>query len=200
MADNRNEQLIRIFRIVDFLANSRFGKTIQEIHSHLIDHGCNVTDRTVRRDIKALESVLAPMTEVKDENGSSRYHIEPNSIFSQQFVMTPKALLALYLTKGLASNYKASPFSADLDEMFLTVEGCLNERASNFFRELSKAAQVSDKTQSGHLVDDAIFTTIRAACTEEQVLEAEYESIQAGLKTRRLGPHAIYLDRGAFTF
>jgi predicted DNA-binding transcriptional regulator YafY len=198
MSDNRNEQVLRIFRIIDFLSNSRYGKTIHQIHAHLVEHGCHVNDRTVRRDIKALEAMMVPMTEQKNEDGASLFSIEPNSLFSQQFVLTPKTLLGLYLMKGFAGNFKSSPFSKDFQELFLTIDGCLNEKAREFFQELASVVQAADKVQWGHLINADIFATIQAACAEEHVLEADYDSVQTGLRNRRLGPHAIYFDRGAF--
>jgi predicted DNA-binding transcriptional regulator YafY len=197
MSDNRNEQVIRIFRIVDFLSSSRYGKTIQQIHAHLTEHGFNVNERTVRRDIKALEGIMAPVSEEK-KDGSSLYKLQPNSFFSQQFVMTPRALLGFYLLKTLSTYFRSSPFSKDFQELFLTVDSCLNEKAQEFFQELIEVIHPAGKMQWSHLVDQCIFATLQAACSERQILEASYESASGGLRERRLGPHGIYFNHGSF--
>jgi len=140
---------------------------------------------------------MAPVSEEK-KDGSSLYKLQPNSFFSQQFVMTPRALLGFYLLKTLSTHFKSSPFSKDFQELFLTVDSCLNEKAREFFLELMRVIHPAGKMQWSHLVDQGIFATLQAACSEGQILEAQYESTSGGLRERRLGPHGIYFNHGSF--
>lgn len=198
MTENRNDQLIRFLRIIDFLSSSRYGKTIHQVHTHLIECGYTISERTARRDLKALESYFLPLVETKNDEGATQYRLQPNSVFSQQFVMTPKAVMGLWLMRGIASQFKSGPFSSDLPEFFATVDSCLNERARDFFHELTDSIKFSENIQWGQGTDSRIFTTIQKACMEKHLLEAEYESNSSGLRQRKLGPHAIYFDRGTF--
>lgn len=70
----RNEQLIRVLRLVSDLA-TRGGCDIYELAER---H--ETTTRTIRRDLQALESVGVPLARTIADGGRVRWGIDPNEL------------------------------------------------------------------------------------------------------------------------
>jgi len=66
----REETYTRHWRILCFILDSHRGKLLSEIHRDLRDHGFDVVERTVRRDLEALQYAGFPVTSEKVDRGT----------------------------------------------------------------------------------------------------------------------------------
>ncbi|RZA27020.1 MAG: WYL domain-containing transcriptional regulator [Proteobacteria bacterium] len=192
---NRNMQMVRLQKIVDFLSNSRYGYTVEQILQKLLDHGLTCTKRTIYRDLQALMSTGYPL---KEDEVAHKWRIEAETKVGHAFQITPQALIGLYILKGIASPLMESPFAKDLIEFFNTIDSKVGEKGREYLDELSQAVHFSNGSTWGAGVSSEILQTIRLACTERQVLEVGYESTQGGKRVRKLGPQNIYFAQGSF--
>ncbi|MBC7531829.1 MAG: WYL domain-containing protein [Oligoflexus sp.] len=192
---SRNMQMVRLQRLIDFLGNSRYGYTVDQMLQKLLDHGMSCTKRTIYRDLEAMLAMGYPL---KEDKLAHKWRLETEAKVGHAFQITPKALIGLYVLKGLASPLMQSPFSQDLTEFFNTIDSKLGEKGREYLTELSHSVHFSQGSNWGAGVSSDILHTIQSACSEHQVLEVEYESTQGGKRIRKLGPQSIYFAQGSF--
>jgi predicted DNA-binding transcriptional regulator YafY len=195
--EKRNDQMIRCFHVVNFLSSSRFPKTIKDILAHLTAQGLTVHERTVRRDIDALKSVFLPLQESKDKNNATAWRLDADVSPGYAAIVTKQALLGLYLMNGLSQSMDQTTFQTDIEAFFRSVDSRLGEKAREHVNDMKAVTHFSDKKRWLSKVDKSIFETIQNACMEGHVIEGAYESVNSGLKTRRLGPHGLYFEAGS---
>ncbi|MBC7531844.1 MAG: WYL domain-containing protein [Oligoflexus sp.] len=193
----RNVQIIRVEKIKELLLHSKFGYTIAELHEQLLQRGFSDGERTIRRDIGGLEVIGFPLTVSGDKNSGLRYRLESTTSMKHILPVTQSALMGVYLLRGLASSLEDSPFQKDVEEFFATIELKLGTKGHEFLKELEDSIKFSQQVQLSTRINRDVLTTLQAACVERQILEVIYESVASGVKTRKLGPHALYFDHGS---
>lgn len=108
----------RIYYLIEYLAGLRRGATVGEIAEAVNKH-----ERTVRRDIRALDSILG--IKVIRERGYDRrvrFRIEKENAPSRPLVFNTYEIIALYFAKGF-SHFKDIPFiQKNLAEVFSKIE------------------------------------------------------------------------------
>lgn len=192
---NRNMQMVRLQKLIDFLSHSKYGYTVEQLHEKLIDQGLSCVKRTVYRDLEAMQAMGYPL---KEDKSVHKWKLETEGRSGHAFHITPQALIGLYVLKGLAAPLMESAFSSDLNEFFGTIDSKLGEKGREYLGELSNSVHFSKAANWGAGVSSDILHTIQSACSEKQTLEVEYESIQNGRRTRKLGPQSLYFAQGSF--
>lgn len=192
---SRNMQMVRLQKLIDFLGNSHYGYTVDQILQKLLDHGISCTKRTIYRDLEALTATGYPL---KEDKVAHKWRMQTEAKVGHAFQITPEALIGLYVLKGLAAPLMKSPFSQDLIEFFNTIDSKVGEKGREYLSELSQSVYFSEGAVWGAGVSSDILHTIRSACTEGQVLKVEYESVRGGNRVRKLGPQSLYFAQGSF--
>lgn len=195
----RNSQVSRIYRILTLLESSRQGLTVKAIHEKIRDHD-EVTDRTVRRDLEALEAAGFPLereTNPKDEGLGDLYSIKNSVRVAKHLTLSSRELFALYLTRGVLTPLKDTAVFGDLEKVFNKIEGLLTIQAREHLSELMDEIKFEPGPKWGLGIDPDLLETILAACSNQQVVELLYQSALKGERRRRkLGPHFLYFAKG----
>lgn len=202
----RNEQVARIFRVLNFLENTRTGLSVKELHARLENLDIVVQERTVRRDVEALERagfLLFADEGNKDESGGQRFKLNSQQKVDNYLVLNPRELLALYLVRGVLKPLSQSPFYQDLEAFFKRIEAFLGDKQVDYLDELAGEIHFEPGPRwglGGVSVD--VMDTLRSGCTERQIVEVEYSSAHRGGERsyRRLGPMFLYFKQGALYF
>ena len=105
----RNQEVIRQWRLLHALESSRHGATIDGLASEL-----EVTTRTIRRDLAALQEAGFALYDDRDEQGRVRWRIDGQALHGLESGFTLPELCALYLSRNLLEAVSGTPFQRDL--------------------------------------------------------------------------------------
>lgn len=195
----RNSQVARIYTIISLLEAAPHGLTVGDLLSRLEDRGYDVGKRTVYRDLDALRTAGFPLEEKgKSEDAGARWTLERAARINRYLNLSLRELLALYMTRSVLLPLKETPFYEDLIAAFSKIEETLGQKAQSFLDELSEGFHFEPGPAWGLGLDADVVDTVRAGCTERQVLSLRYESANSQTTSdRQVGPHFIYFAKGS---
>ena len=127
----RNQEVIRQWRLLHALESSRHGATIDALASDL-----EVTTRTIRRDLAALQEAGFALYDERDDNGRVRWRIDGQALHGLEAGFTLPELCALYLSRNLLEAVAGTPFQRDLTNAFSRLEKMLSPRMRQFLDRL----------------------------------------------------------------
>ncbi|NDD92074.1 transcriptional regulator [bacterium] len=196
----RNMQVSRIYKILTLLESARQGMSVKEIHERIQKHD-PVSDRTIRRDIEALEAAGFPIQRIPDDNeplSGGRFRIDTTVKVAKHLTLSPRELFALYMGRGMLTPLRDTALFKDLDRVFDQIDTLLPQGAKERLDDLSKEVSFEPGPKWGLGIAPDLLDTVLSACSNSQVLEFDYQSPSKGEKRRRrLGPHFMYFSKGA---
>jgi predicted DNA-binding transcriptional regulator YafY len=129
----RNAEVIRQWTILREIERSRgAGVTIDALASL-----CDVTTRTIRRDLQALEESGFPIYDDRShDDGRTRWTINGQAFKALAAGLTLSELCALYFSRTLLEALAGTPFRADLESAFEKLASTLTPHMRQFLDEL----------------------------------------------------------------
>lgn len=127
----RNQEVIRQWKVLHALESSRHGTTIPALAGEL-----DVTTRTIRRDLAALQEAGFPLFDERDEDGRVKWRLDGQVLKGLETGFTLPELCALYLSRKLLEAVGATPFQRDLGLAFRRLEKLLTPRMRHFLDRL----------------------------------------------------------------
>jgi proteasome accessory factor B len=127
----RNQEVIRQWRLLHALESSRLGATIDALADEL-----DVTTRTIRRDLAALQEAGFPLYDDRDDNARVRWRLDGQVLKGLDTGFTLAELCALYLSRNLLEAVAGTPFQRDLTLAFTRLEKLLSPRMRRFLDRL----------------------------------------------------------------
>ena len=127
----RNQEVIRQWKILHALESSRHGATIDALADEL-----EVTTRTIRRDLAALQEAGFALYDERDDSGRARWRLDGRVLHGLESGFTLNELCALYLSRNLLEAVSGTPFQRDLTNAFARIEKLLSPRMRQFLDRL----------------------------------------------------------------
>jgi predicted DNA-binding transcriptional regulator YafY len=127
----RNQEVIRQWKVLHALESSRHGATIDGLAGEL-----DVTTRTIRRDLAALQEAGFPLYDERDDDGRVRWRLDGAILKGLETGFTLGELCALYLSRNLLEAVAGTPFQRDLTNAFARLEKMLSPRMRQFLDRL----------------------------------------------------------------
>ena len=127
----RNQEVIRQWKVLHALESSRHGATINALADEL-----DVTTRTIRRDLAALQEAGFPLYDDRDDDGRARWRLDGQVLKGIQAGFTLAELCALYLSRNMLEAVAGTPFQRDLTLAFGRLEKMLSPRMRQFLDRL----------------------------------------------------------------
>lgn len=194
----RNDQVTRLFFLIHTLEGAPHGLTPKDLLSKATARGFTLTERTIYRDLEALEAAFPFEFNIDPDTNAKRWKLGKHARVSGHFILTSRELFALYLAKGALEPLSHTPFYEDMQTVFKRLEERLDEKAAEHMGEIKKEVAIHVGPKWGQDVNHQILENIRAACAESHVLEIEYKSASSGQTTKRkVGPHFLYFSKGS---
>jgi predicted DNA-binding transcriptional regulator YafY len=189
----RNQEVIRQWRVLHALESSRHGATIDALAGEL-----EVTTRTIRRDLAALQEAGFALYDERDDNGRVRWRIDGHVLKGLETGFTLAELCALYLSRHLLESVAGSPFQRDLTNAFGRLEKLLSPRMRQFLDRLPSvlAAKPGPRARGGTSSADIVARLLEATL-HFRVTTMRYHSVSSGrVKDYVIHPHRLAFAQG----
>jgi predicted DNA-binding transcriptional regulator YafY len=186
----RNQEVIRQWRVLHALESSRHGATIDALAGEL-----DVTTRTIRRDLAALQEAGFALYDERDDDGRARWRIDGHVLKGLETGFTLAELCALYLSRHLLESVAGSPFQRDLTNAFGRLEKILSPRMRQFLDRLPTVltAKSGPRAHGGTSSADIVARLLEATL-HFRVTTMRYHSVSSG----RVKDYVIHPYRLAF--
>ena len=109
----RNQEVIRQWKLLHALESSRHGASIDSLAKEL-----EVTTRTIRRDLAALQEAGFALYDERDEDGHVSWRLDGQVLKGIDTGFTLSELCALYLSRNILEAVAGTPFQRDLTNAF----------------------------------------------------------------------------------
>lgn len=131
----RNAEVIRQWTILREIERARTaGVTIDDLASL-----CDVTTRTIRRDLQALEEAGFPLFDDRSgDDGKTRWKVNGQAFKGLAAGLTVSELCALYFSRTLVTSLAGTPFKDDLESAFEKLGGVLTPHMRQFLDQLPR--------------------------------------------------------------
>ena len=137
------------------------GATIDELAAL-----CDVTTRTIRRDIQALEEAGFPLYDDRsNSDGRTRWHINGQAFKELAAGLTLAELCALYFSRTLVKSLSGTPFRDEVESAFEKLGSVLTPHMRQFLDQLprviaTKPDPLRRRATDGHTVTKALEATL----------------------------------------
>jgi proteasome accessory factor B len=190
----RNQEVIRQWKVLHAMESSRHGATIDALARDL-----DVTTRTIRRDLAALQEAGFPLYDERDEEGRVRWRLDGHVLKGLETGFTLAELCALYLSRNLLEAVAGTPFQRDLGLAFTRLEKLLSPRMRQFLDRLPTvlAAKPGPRARGRDTSDDAVARLLEATL-HFRVARMRYHSVSSGReKDYVVHPYRLAFAQGA---
>ena len=189
----RNQEVIRQWKLLHALESSRHGATIQALADEL-----EVTTRTIRRDLAALQEAGFPLFDEHDEEGRARWRLEGRALGGLDAGFTLQEMCALYLSRNLLETVAATPFQRDLGLAFTRLEKLLSPRMRRFLDLLPAVltAKAGPRARTAP-ASTVLVQKLLEATLHHRVATMRYHSVSSGgVKDYLLHPYKLAFAQG----
>lgn len=189
----RNQEVIRQWKVLHALESSRHGVTIDGMADEL-----EVTTRTIRRDLAALQEAGFPLYDEHDEQGRVRWRLDGQVLKGLETGFTLAELCALYLSRNLLESVAGTPFQRDLTNAFTRLEKMLSPRMRQFLDRLPSVltAKPGPRAREGSGGAD-VTARLLEATLHFRVARMRYHSVSSGrAKDYEVHPYRLAFAQG----
>jgi predicted DNA-binding transcriptional regulator YafY len=152
---------------------------------------CEVSERTIYRDIIALSSANVP---VYFDHG---YRFLSNAFLpTLNFTLEDYLVLKLSLTSTVL--VENSPLKKYARAALAKIEANLNPALKRDLEKIKDPLKITVKSTSDFSMFSLIFKLIEQCILNKKSMQIEYESLQSGLTTRRVDPYSLIFRRHAW--
>jgi predicted DNA-binding transcriptional regulator YafY len=186
----RNQEVIRQWKLLHALESSRHGAAIDALADEL-----DVTTRTIRRDLAALQEAGFALYDERDDSGRVRWRLDGQVLHGLEAGFTLAEICALYLSRNLLESVAGTPFQRDLTNAFARLEKMLSPRMRQFLDRLPSvlAAKPGPRARGGESSPDIVARLLEATL-HFRVTTMRYHSVSSG----RVKDYVVHPYRLAF--
>lgn len=190
----RNEQLIRQHKILQILERVRFGKTLQELQTDIIDElGLNsLHTRTLRRDLEALQAAGIDV-DVHDSQRGKIWKLGPRAKSTTKISFSATELIALSLGRELMHPLAGTPFWMGIESFWNKIQEEIPSSVLSHYQKFRKTLRVLGVPAKSYEKQHGIIKTLNRGIVEHRVVEITYQSPGNPPKVRKIEPYTVVL-------
>src|SRR5262245_49091075 len=196
----RNAEVIRqwtILREIERAASG--GATIDDLASL-----CDVTTRTIRRDLQALEEAGFPLYDDRShDDGRTRWRMNGQAFRGLAAGLTLSELCALYFSRTLVATVSATPFRQDVESAFDKLTQALTPHMRSFLDQLPRVIAAKPdavgqlKAASGPEQSQIIARALEATLHQRQAQITYHSRSSDRTKSYLVHPYRLAYAQGA---
>ncbi len=189
----RNEQLIRQHKLLQLLEESRFGRTLEELRDDVVaDLGLNqLSDRTVRRDIEALQGAGFDLFTEDVEVRGRVWKLGRRDRGVHKISATATELIALSIGRDLLYPLAGTQYWQGIESFWVKVQEEMPSGVWELYERYRKALHVYGSPAKTYDRQEGMLRTINRAILDHRVLEIEYQSPEKPVSTRNIEPYGL---------
>ena len=190
----RNAEVIRQWQILREIEARRTGVTIHELAGMV-----NVTTRTIRRDLQALQEAGFAVYDEGEENETKRWRLEVQPFRTVQEGLSVADVAALYLSRSVVESLSGWPLAEELRSAFSKIERSLNPRMLEFLSTLPQvvSTKAGPRSKAGSRTMIDITRRLFDAARDRHVVEMRYFSAASNrAKSYVAQPYRLALAQG----
>lgn len=189
----RNQEVIRQWKVLHALESSRHGATIDALADDL-----DVTTRTIRRDLAALQEAGFPLYDEHDEDGRARWRLDGQVLKGLETGFTLAELCALYLSRNMLEAVAGTPFQRDLTLAFTRLEKMLSPRMRQFLDRLPHVLGAKPGPRAGAAASSPdLVSRLLEATLHYRITHMKYHSVSSGrTKEYTIHPYRLAFAQG----
>ncbi len=180
---SRLHDLIRILE-------ARYGATVDELVEE-----CQVTRRTIYRDLEAIVDAGYPLVSERQEDGHVLYSFISGFGKMPPIVFSLEELMTLYLCRGQLEFLQGTPFHEDLDAIFARIRSNLPPRSVAHLERLAEASSprfLGFKNYSGQ---QELLRGLRQALLKQQCCRIDYKPVGREVSNYQIDPYTLLFLR-----
>ncbi len=188
----RNEQLIRQHKLLQLLEYSRFGRTLEELRGDLVlDLGLtNLHERTVRRDVEALQAAGFDIQNETVERGKV-YKLGQNNTPVHEVGLSASEMIALSIGRDLLYPLAGTQYWRGIESFWNKVQEAVPDGVFDHYSRYRKTLFVFGAPSKSYEHHEGMLKTINRAILEHRIVEIEYESVGKPASKRRIEPYGL---------
>jgi predicted DNA-binding transcriptional regulator YafY len=189
----RNQEVIRQWKLLHALESSRHGASIDALSKEL-----EVTTRTIRRDLAALQEAGFALYDERDDDGHVTWRLGGQVLKGIDTGFTLSELCALYLSRNILEAVTGTPFQRDLTNAFERLAKLLSPRMRQFLDRLPSVlvAKPGPRARGGASSPDIVARLLEATL-HFRVTTMRYHSVSSGrMKDYLVHPYRLALAQG----
>jgi len=158
----RNQEVIRQWKLLHALESSRHGASIDALSKEL-----EVTTRTIRRDLAALQEAGFALYDERDDDGHVSWRLDGQVLKGMDTGFTLSELCALYLSRNILEAVTGTPFQRDLTNAFERLAKLLSPLMRQFLDRLPSVlvAKPGPRARGGASSPDIVHRSFPAECS-----------------------------------
>ncbi len=190
----RNEQLIRQHKVLQVLERVRFGKTLEEIQTDIIDElGLkSLSTRTLRRDLEALQAAGIDV-DVHDSQRGKIWKLGPRAKSATKISFSATELIALSMGRKLMHPLAGTPFWTGIETFWKKVQEEVPTSVLSHYEKFSKTLRVLGVPSKSYEKQHGTIKTLRRCIMEHRVAEVQYVTPGKPPKIRKIEPYSVVL-------
>jgi predicted DNA-binding transcriptional regulator YafY len=190
----RGNQVTRQWRLVRLLSATTRGKSIPDLQREL-----EVTSRTVRRDLEALEHAGFPLIS-EPRHGEVLWRFIDGYQPESPIALTTDELMALYFSRQLLEPLHGTPMYEGIQSALRKIGAVVSLRMPSLRGSLESGISVSSFGRKDYRKAGQVFTKLMHGMRNHFTLELEYKAPRKEQAGRyRLDPYKLwYQDHGLY--
>jgi predicted DNA-binding transcriptional regulator YafY len=195
----RNEQLIRQHKLLHLLEESRYGRTLTELRDELVDALglSNLSERTVRRDLEALQAAGFDV-DIHDSQRGSLWKLGPSLRRPARISASATELLALSMGRNLLLPLRGTPYWQGIESLWHKMKDSLPEPVWKHFTRRRQSVLVRGTPAKSYDRQQGIVATLNRAIQQHRVVQIDYQALgQSQAALREIEPYAMVLHQGS---
>lgn len=178
-------QAARLHDVIRIL-EQRYGATIAELMAE-----CQVTRRTVYRDLLAIEDAGYPLVKERQDNGEMLYSFVAGFSRLPPVTFTLEELMTLYLCRGQLDFLRGTPFQDDLDAVFQRLRSVLPARSVAHLERIAETGSSKIQGFRDYTRQRGILDRLRQALLKQQRCEILYAPARRAASTYLFDPYTL---------
>lgn len=188
----RNAEVIRQWKILRAVESARAGVTI-----HQLARDTDVTTRTIRRDLQALQEAGFAIFDEGEENETKRWKLDTQPFRAVQEGLSVSDVAALYLSRSIVEALSGWPLVDELGKALAKIERSLNPRILEFLSTLPQVVSTKAGPRAGRMGADRLAPVTRRlfdAVRDRRIVTMSYFSARSNrAKNYTVEPYRIAL-------
>lgn len=184
-------QASRLHDVIRIL-EARYGATVDELVEE-----CEVTRRTVYRDLRAIEEAGYPLIGERTEDGKVVYRFLTGFKQTPPLTFSLPELMTLYFCRGQLGFLHGTPFQDDLDEIFARIRSSLPPRSVAHLERITEAAVPRFQGVRDYRSQRDILANLRQALLFQYRVDMRYTPAQRQAENYLFDPYTLLFYDGA---